>query len=303
MIQAQATRDRAQQEATRAQYLLAHGIASKRQEQDADTALAVATSTLESARQQLSLVQAGARPEEVQAAELAVNSAQQALALAQEGGDVKVRQAEAALAQLQRTGPAGPIAGASTVLRSPLNGVVTRRFQNPGDTADPAAPVVEVADDRELNLVASLPAETGMKLRPGLSARVRVENLTAVGRVLSVGQVDPQTNLLSVRISVANPEGRFRIRAFADAAITVSTNSRAVLVPRSAVVGQEGKTLVFIAGSDRKAQAREVTLGGEEGTRVEITRGVRLGEQVISSGQYGLPDGAPIAVTQGAAQQ
>jgi multidrug efflux pump subunit AcrA (membrane-fusion protein) len=72
-----------------------------------------------------------------------------------------------------------------------------------------------------------------------------------------------------------------------------------VLIPTSAVLSREGKTLVFVAGADGKAHTREVRLGGEDGTRVEVQSGVRAGEQVICSGQYALPDGAPIQPAKG----
>jgi RND family efflux transporter MFP subunit len=300
VVQAKVTRDRAAAEATRTQYLLDHGIAAKKQKEDADTALAVADSALETARQQLSLLQAGARPEEVQAAKLAVSNAEQALALARESGDAHVQEAELALAQMRGGAAAGPVAGASTVLRAPLSGVVTHRFLNPGDMADPASPVLEIADSRRLDLVASLPEEEGMRVRAGMLARVRVGALTRESRVLSVGQVDPQTGLLPVRIPVDNADARLRSGAFAQAAIVVSTDPQAVLIPKSAVVNREGKTLVFVAGTDGKAHAREVALGAEEGTRVAVQRGVQPGERVIRAGQYALPDGAPITLAQGA---
>ena len=185
------------------------------------------------------------------------------------------------------------------MLRSPLDGVVTRRLQNPGDTADPASPVVEVASDRELDLVAAVPAEAGTKVRAGQWAQLRVKGEAGRGRVLNVGQVDPQTNLLSLRIAVDNANGRLKVGAFAQASVIVSTNPRAVLIPTSAVLSREGKTLVFVAGADGKAHAREVKLGGEEGARVEVQSGVKAGEQVISSGQYALPDGAPIQPAKG----
>lgn len=299
VVQAKVTRDRAAAEVERKHYLLDHGIAAKHEVEDADTSLAVADSALETARQQLSLLQAGPRPEEVQAATLAVSNAEQALALARESGDAHVREAELALAQVKGGATTGPVAGASTVLRAPLSGVVTQRFLNPGDMADPASPVLEIADSRRLDLVASLPEDEGMTVQAGMLARVRVGALTRETHVLSVGQVDPQTGLLPVRIPVDNTDARLRSGAFAQAAIVVNTDPQAVLIPKSAVVNREGKTLVFVAGTDEKAHAREVALGAEEGARVAVQHGVQAGERVIRTGQYALPDGAPIALSQG----
>src|SRR5262249_52364195 len=114
------------------------------------------------------------------------------------------------------------------------------------------------------------------------------------GRVLSVGQVDPQTNLLTVRISVSGNGGRLRSGGFASAAIVVRTNPRAVTVPKAAVVTKEGKDTVFLATPDNKATQKEVSVGAEQGNAVEIRSGVKAGDKVITEGQYELPDGAPI---------
>jgi multidrug efflux pump subunit AcrA (membrane-fusion protein) len=72
------------------------------------------------------------------------------------------------------------------------------------------------------------------------------------------------------------------------------------LIPAVAVVREGDETGVFIA-TGGKAERRSVTLGLNDGTRVEIVSGVKAGEQVIVDGQAGLPDGAAISVTNEAA--
>jgi membrane fusion protein (multidrug efflux system) len=105
--------------------------------------------------------------------------------------------------------------------------------------------------------------------------------------------VDPQTNLLSVRIVVANPNGMLKAGEFATARIVVRMDPRAVVVPKQAVVTQEQKQVVFTV-KDGVAHRREVATGVEEGDLVEITRGLSAGEKVIRLGQYELSDGAKV---------
>jgi multidrug efflux pump subunit AcrA (membrane-fusion protein) len=54
----------------------------------------------------------------------------------------------------------------------------------------------------------------------------------------------------------------------------------------------------MVAGSDKKAHKRKVTVGLTTPKLVEITGGVKTGEAVIVQGQQGLPDGAAINVAQ-----
>jgi HlyD family secretion protein len=319
--QGRATRDRAATELERIQYLFGQGIAAQRQLDDAKTALAVANATLESAQQQASLVRAGTRPEDLHAAELRVEQARQALSQAETSGRARVEQARATLHQAEQgalqvatrqqearamheaehqkqadLAAAQAVAGYAT-LRSPLSGIVSRRALNPGDMADPATPVVEVTDSRTLNLLANLPAEDGMRVRRGMAVRVTATELQGrsfMGHVVSVGQVDPQTNLLAVRIGVANPTGRLKVGTFATAEIILRTDPRAVVVPKEAVITRDGKSVIFVVGHDDVAHQKEVTLGAEQGSMVQILRGVAAGEQVIRLGEYELEDGATV---------
>jgi len=370
--QAQATRDRAATEVGRVQFLVDRGIKARRELDDAQTALRVAEANLQSAKDALSLVQAGTRIEDIRAGELRVAGAREALQSAGQSGDAKVGLAQAALGlaqsnlglaaqqrpedvraaalrvqsardavrQAQQNGDAkiagaraafqaasrgavniaakaqdarskqalaaskqadllgAQIAASSSELRAPLSGIVSKRSLNPGDMADPATPVVEISDASTLNLLANLSGD-GANVQQGMTARVSTAAMpgrSVPGRVVSVGQIDPQTNLLSVRVAVPNPNGQLKVGAFASADIVLATKPLAVVVPRSALLTRDGKSAVLVAGSDGKAHQKTVTTGIERGGSVEIPSGLKAGERVISVGGYQLDDGAPIKV-------
>jgi RND family efflux transporter MFP subunit len=316
--QAQATRDRDATELERVRFLFEKGVAAKRQLDDAETALSVAESSLESAKAQASLVRAGSRSEDVRAAELRVRSAREAQSQAHRSGDAHVLQAQAGLrqaqqgvlqvaakrqesvsmaeaaAQKQADLAAAQVAAGTTILRSPIAGIVTRRTANPGDMTDPAATVLEIADTRSLDLIADLPAEQGASVRAGQTVRVDAGGQAAGGRVLNVGAVDPQTNLLSVRIAVSNLDGKLKAGAFAMARIVVHTDPRGLVAPKEAVLTREGKSVVFTVSPDGTAHERAVSLGPEQDGAVEVRGGLKPGETVIRLGQYELTDGMKV---------
>ena len=307
--QAQLTRDRANIELQRTQKLLSIGIAATRQVDDAQTALDLANSTLESAKQAAALVKAGARPEDLQAAQLRVEGAQELLRQAQTSGEAKVQQAQGALKQAQES--IGQVAVkqqdarafARTVaqkqadlaaaqssanyaeVHAPLSGIVTRRALNPGDMADVTNPIVEISDARSLNLIANLSAADATKLRAGMPARITTPDFpgkTFTGSVLSVGQVDPQTNLLAVRIAVYNAGDTLRIGGYALAEIVMHTDPHAVVVPKQAVLAHDGKSVVFVVGKDDVAHQTEVSVGPEHNGFVEITEGLKPDTRIVN---------------------
>jgi membrane fusion protein (multidrug efflux system) len=69
----------------------------------------------------------------------------------------------------------------------------------------------------------------------------------------------------------------------------------ALLVPRQAVIRELQETYVYVA-EGTQARKRTVSVGLEEGDRLEVTAGLQQGEKVITSGQGGLRDQSPIAV-------
>jgi len=320
---AKATRDRAASEVDRIQFLFDKGISAKRTLEDVRTALAVSESTLASAQQQSSLIRAGARSEDLQAAELRVEAAQSALTQAQSSGDAKIAQAEGGLrqaresaltveakrqeaqamhqtaAQRQADLTAATATASISELRAPIDGIVMRRTGNPGDVADPTIPILEIADPHSLNLLASLPAAEGAKVRIGMTAHVQTTDLPDKifnGNVLSAGQVDPLTNLITVRIAVANADALLKSGTFATAEIVVGSDPKAVVVPKSALINHDGKMVVFTIAADSTAHQQEVEVGSEteKGQLVAILSGVKPGIHIVKLGQYELTDGAKI---------
>ena len=319
--QAKSIRDRAATEVDRVTFLHGKGVSPLRQLEDARTALDVAEAGLETAKQQAAMAHEGSRPEDVRGAELRLTAARQALSALEAGGDAKVRQAESALRQAREGAlqvtvkrqeataikaaatqkheelAAAQTAAGYTVLRSPISGIVTRRAVNPGDMADPASPAIEVANTGSLDLLAGLPAQEGIRVRPGMAAHVKAGDSTVNGRVISVGQVDPQTNLMPVRVTVDNARSALQVGAFATASIVLRTDSAAIVVPRQAVITRSGKNVVFTVSGDA-AHQREVTVGSERDGAAEIVRGLKRGETVIRVGQYELADGARVKVAE-----
>lgn len=318
--QAKANLDRASTEVERVQFLFEKGIDAKRQLDDARTALAVAQSAWESARQQASLLRQ-VRPEDLRAAELRVQAARQSLAQAQTSGNAKVAQADAGLRQARRNvvqvavkrqdalamhmlaasrraDVATALSTAATAeIRSPIRGVVTKRLLNPGDTTDVTIPILEIMQTGALNLLANVTAEDGRQVRAGMPAHITAADApgrTFAGRVLNVGQVDPQTNLLSVRIAVSDTGSVLRTGAFATAEIVVRSDPHALVVPKQAILTREGNQVVLVAGSDGIAHQRPVLTGAEQDGLVEIRKGVTAGEKVIRLGNYEVSDGATI---------
>jgi membrane fusion protein, multidrug efflux system len=193
---------------------------------------------------------------------------------------------------------------AFAVLRSPIVGVVTRLAANLGASADPAQPLVEIADPSALDVLLGVtPTEAG-RIRAGNTVTLSAgQNATGeplgVGSVADVaGTVDTTTRSVGVRVVALATRRPLRIGETVFGEIAVFTRPDAVVVPLEALVPEGDGFKVFVVDAAGTAHARPVNVGGRTQKVAEITSGLNAGERVVTYGAYGVDDGAKIAPLQ-----
>lgn len=104
------------------------------------------------------------------------------------------------------------------------------------------------------------------------------------GVLANVGDVfDPATHTLRARVVLPNPGHRLKPAMFASLQIS-RPPTPVVLVPQTAVIHDGENTGVYVAGSDGKFNLRQVRVGANHGSDVEILSGLANGERVVQSG-------------------
>jgi RND family efflux transporter MFP subunit len=212
-------------------------------------------------------------------------------------------QATADLAQARVAAVTAHRAQQLATLRAPLAGVVTRMSAVLGAAVDASQPLVAVADPRTLDVV--------FNVAPGAAAAIRASDSVGVtagegeqgeslgtGVVTSVGAgVDSVSRAVLVRTAIAHPTRTLRIGESVFGRIVAGVHARAVVVPVGAVVPAGDGYQVFVVDSAAVAHARPVTLGERSESLVEIVKGLAAGETVVTTGAYGVEDGARIVRT------
>jgi cobalt-zinc-cadmium efflux system membrane fusion protein len=96
--------------------------------------------------------------------------------------------------------------------------------------------------------------------------------------------VDPNTRRVAVRAEVENPDGVLKPEMFANFSIFIGGESVAPAVPQEAVVYEGDKARVWVVEAGDKIASREVQTGRMTEGKVEIVRGLKSGEKVVTSG-------------------
>lgn len=221
-----------------------------------------------------------------------------------EDADRELADARAGVTEALATLASSESSAARSTVRARFDGVVAKRFHNPGDLVEAAAtdPVLRVVDPRRLEVTASVPIPDVARIVVGAAGALHHSTGSppiALKVVSRPAAVDPGTASVPIRLSFAVPD-LAPIGTPVQVTINAEEHRNVVLVPSAAVIREADETAVFIATGE-KAERRVVTLGLSDDQHTEIVSGVKAGEPVIVKGQAGLPDGAKISV--GAAEK
>ena len=188
---------------------------------------------------------------------------------------------------------------AKTTIRAPFGGRVTERFMKLGQHIRPGDQLFTVADFDPLIAKIFLPEKDVIGLKEGREVRITLkasEQTRFRGRIRQISPVvDTATGTVKLTVEATAPPPEVRPGAFVTIDIVRETHPQAVLLPREAVIRELQDAYVFVASAGI-AEKRTVSLGLEEGTRIEALSGVKPGEQVIVAGQGGLKQGSPIKI-------
>ncbi len=192
---------------------------------------------------------------------------------------------------------------ATSTVRAPAAGVVSKRYVQAGDRVDMGKPVVDIVDNRVLQLTASVPVEYVGDLRVGRTVALRAAQLDStrlLGRISRINPTaDEATRQVRIYVDIPNGAGRLMGGLFVSGRVLLRQAPGAVVVPATAVryEGESRAPVVYVIGGG-KVQRRAVGLGvaDDEQGLVQITAGVSPGELAVVGPVEGLADGAPAEV-------
>ncbi|MBP7868107.1 MAG: efflux RND transporter periplasmic adaptor subunit [Acidobacteria bacterium] len=286
--QAKAERDIARTTRDRFFTLTNSGVVSKQELDDAQARLDAAEQQYRALSQAAEVVRIGARAEDVARAE----------------GDLREAEGRLAWAKTQLD---------ATLIKAPVSGTILQRVVEKGElvTAQfasgaeggPQGSVAALADLDELQVELDINQNDFGRLSLKQSATVTADAFPDRAYDGFIEEISPEANrqkaTVQVKVRIRNPDGRLRpdmnakVDFVAGASQAVPAGSRAVLVPESALLPEDGKTFVLLFSADGKARRKEVRLLGRR-ARGALVEGVESSDRVILHPPEDLGDGAAV---------
>lgn len=272
--------------------------------------------------QLLAIVRPSDLPEQLVAARGSLSQAQASASLARSnldrvGGlapkgvvsqqELQQAQAAVATAEAQEAAAKAQVAAHATRLgetkiNAPLDGVVAVRRLDPGALVGPTAGagILTIARIDVLRVFVTVTEREAALVKVGQQARVEVDALSGRdihGAVVRLAPtLDPATRTLDAEVQIDNAAEELRPGMFGRGSIVVDVHPNAAVIPATALQITNGKRFVFVLAGD-KVQRREIETGVDEGTWLEVTKGVSAGEEVVTVGMDAISDGTTVRVS------
>jgi len=265
---------------------------------------AVPAAPEDAARAELAVAEAEAR---LQAARAAVERATRLLAdraIAQRELDEARRElgvAEESVRSARRardlySGAASGRGAGTHQVTAPLDGVVVAVHATAGKSVASGELLFRVVDFSELWIRARVPEQDAARLSahqdasialPGVETALElaVTGNDASASVVNIGRtVDPDSRTVDVIYALRRPDERLRVGGMVRVGVPIDEPWHGVIVPRSAVLDDDGRFVVYVQVEGESFEERAVRLGPGSQSQVGIASGVGAGERVVSRG-------------------
>jgi membrane fusion protein (multidrug efflux system) len=188
-----------------------------------------------------------------------------------------------------------------TAIRAPFAGYITQRSVNLGQRVRPMDQLFNIGAFSPLYADVHVSERDTRLVHPAQPATIHLgsdESASVQGKVERISPiVDQSSGTVKVTVTLAPAPG-FRPGAFVRVDIRTDTRPDAILVPKRALIEEDGQNYVFVTAGD-SVKRTKVELGYSSEAVVEIRGGVAPGQKVVIAGQGALKEGAKIKVMQG----
>lgn len=189
---------------------------------------------------------------------------------------------------------------AKTIVKAPMSGTVVRKYVEKGSFLAPGAPIADLTDIGGLKLVIKVSDAEVLKIREGLSVTIRADvhsNATYTGVIRNIAVKADASKRYAIDIDLQN-NAQYPLKAgmFGTALFEFNKTGSALLIPRKAIVGSLKDAQTYVVKANNTVELRKIKTGIIKDDMVEVYEGITEGENVVTTGQVNLQNGAKITI-------
>jgi Cu(I)/Ag(I) efflux system membrane fusion protein len=187
--------------------------------------------------------------------------------------------------QIEQTGK--PVR--TLTLYSPVSGFVTQKMAVVGMKVMPGEKLFDIADLSTIWIIADIYEYELPFVKVGQSARITLSYFPGKELSSKIDYIYPtisaDTRTAKIRLTLPNPAGLLKPQMFTNVEIRISLGKKLV-IPESAVIDTGTSQVVYVDKGEGVFEPREVEMGLRADGAVEVLRGIKAGEKVVSSANF-----------------
>lgn len=175
-------------------------------------------------------------------------------------------------------------------IHTPASGIVMKIGAREGQYVTPATEIYMIADLHKVWVYADIYEYELPWVKENDPVEIQLAGIP--GKVFKghVGYIYPyaeaKTRTIKVRLVFENPELLLKPEMFAEVTIFASKQLDAIVIPEEAIIRSGTRSQVFVVRGPGKFEPRLVELGLSSSGKVAIRKGLKEGEEVVTSAQF-----------------
>ncbi|MDQ7816672.1 MAG: efflux RND transporter periplasmic adaptor subunit [Melioribacteraceae bacterium] len=189
-----------------------------------------------------------------------------------------------------------------TQIKTPISGYITARYADVGSTlqGSPQPTVVaNIVDISRLKVKLNVAEADAFTLKTNDPVSVTVDvypEKVFKGKIESIGSKGDEAHTYPIEIIIVNErDNPLKAGMFARVEFNSINDRNSIVISRESLIGSIKQPQVFVV-ENGMAKLRNITVGKESGTFVEVLQGLMVGEEVVVNGQNNIVENTQVTV-------
>lgn len=185
-----------------------------------------------------------------------------------------------------------------TFIEAPFSGTLVDIKVNVGDNVKNDTPLFTIAQLHRMRARVWITEKEIMEIKKGMTAYMNFGDKTFQGKVVELSlAIDPAKQAFFAEVEFDNSKRELKSGVTVEIKILVYQNKKAITVPRNLVSVDENGQFVYVE-KDGKAEKRYISNGNSSGIYFEVSKGLEVGDRLITKGSSQLTNGIKVNVIQ-----
>ena len=190
------------------------------------------------------------------------------------------------------------IARKLTFIEAPFSGYIVDVKVNVGDNVKGDSPLFTIAQLNKMRARIWITEKEISEIKPGLTAEMEFGGKVYRGKIVEQSMaIDPARQAFYAEVEFDNSKRELKSGVTVEIKVLIYQNPKAITIPRNLVATDDNGQFVFVENNG-KAEKRYIFNGQASGIYYEISKGLQVGDKLITKGSSQLTDGIKVKVIQ-----